>query len=125
MQDGLTGWQVCCAWRALLQRWVASGACAAAEGVPLQVLGFSGYGAAPALDRGVATNKALEDLFIAPLAVPKPPQRFYYIFQEPVRTAPEDLQDPARIDALYRQVQLLDEKGASCLIVLLFCFFAG
>ena len=55
--------------------------------------------------RGVATNKALEDLFIAPFAVPKPPQRFYYIFQEPVKTAPEDLKDPAKIDALYRQVR--------------------
>ena len=54
--------------------------------------------------RGVAQNKALEDLFIAPFAVPKPPQRFYYIFQEPVHTRREDLKDPARVDALYRQV---------------------
>ena len=53
----------------------------------------------------MAENKALEDLFIAPFAVPRPPQRFYYIFQEPVRTAPEDLKDPARIAALYRQAR--------------------
>lgn len=55
--------------------------------------------------RGVAQNKELEDLFIAPFAVPRPPQRFYYIFQAPVHTSREDLKDPARVDALYREAR--------------------
>ena len=67
--------------------------------------------------RGVAQNKALEDLFIAPFAVPKPPSRFYYIFQEPVWTAPEDLKDPAKISALYQQVRSLSRTYLH-----LFCF---
>lgn len=66
-------------------------------------------------DRGVAAQ-GQEDLFIAPFAVPKPPQRFYYLFQEPVQTTPEDLKDPARVNALYRQIKGSVEGGIEYLL---------
>ena len=45
-----------------------------------------------------------EELFIAPLAVPKAPQRFYYKFGRPVRTTREDQNNPERVEQLYREV---------------------
>lgn len=54
--------------------------------------------------RGVSQNKELEDLFISPFAVPKPPQRFYYLFGTPIETSRADLDDPDRVGQLYRQV---------------------
>jgi hypothetical protein len=54
--------------------------------------------------RGVSEDKSLEDLFIAPFAVPKAPERFYYVFQQPIQTSPDDLKDPERVQQLYRQV---------------------
>lgn len=54
--------------------------------------------------RGVSEDKALEDLFIAPFAVPRAPQRFYYKFGKPIETSRADLDDPARVNQLYRQV---------------------
>lgn len=54
--------------------------------------------------RGVSEDKTLEDLFIAPFAIPKAPQRFYYLFGKPIETSRADLDDPARVGQLYRQV---------------------
>ena len=48
-----------------------------------------------------------EELFIAPLAVPKAPQRFYYKFGRPVRTTREDQNNPERVEQLYREVMYL------------------
>ena len=56
------------------------------------------------IHRGVSEDKTLEDLFIAPFAVPKAPQRFYYLFGKPIETCRADLEDPARVSQLYRQV---------------------
>ncbi len=52
----------------------------------------------------MSEDKELEDLFIAPFAVPKAPQRFYYLFGKPIKTSRADLDDPARVGHLYRQV---------------------
>ena len=54
--------------------------------------------------RGVSKGDLEEELFIAPLAVPKAPERFYYKFGRPVRTAREDQNDPERVQQLYQEV---------------------
>lgn len=46
-----------------------------------------------------------EELFIAPLAVPKAPERFYYKFGRPVRTCKEDQNNPERVQQLYQEVR--------------------
>ena len=46
-----------------------------------------------------------EELFIAPLAVPKAPERFYYKFGRPVRTTKEDQNNPERVQQLYQEVR--------------------
>lgn len=56
--------------------------------------------------RGVSQGDLDEELFIAPFAVPKAPQRFYYKFGRPVRTTREDQNDPARVEQLYQEVIL-------------------
>ena len=74
--------------------------------------------------RGVSQNKELEDLFIQPLAVPTAPARYYYIFQEPIRTQRSDLDNPERVEQLYRQVRthsaLCWHRGLDTLLQLLF-----
>ena len=59
-----------------------------------------------ALRRGVSQGDLEEELFIAPLAVPKAPQRFYYKFGRPVRTSRADQNNPERVQQLYQEVQL-------------------
>ncbi|KAK9908919.1 hypothetical protein WJX75_004666 [Coccomyxa subellipsoidea] len=70
----------------------------------------------PQARRGVSEDKALEDLFIAPFAVPRAPQRFYYKFGKPIETSRADLDDPARVNRLYRQVKSEVEGGISFLL---------
>ncbi|EIE25026.1 alpha/beta-hydrolase [Coccomyxa subellipsoidea C-169] len=70
----------------------------------------------PQARRGVSEDKELEDLFIAPFAVPKAPQRFYYLFGKPIETSRADLDDPARVGHLYRQVKGEVESGISFLL---------
>jgi len=57
--------------------------------------------------RGVASGNLDEELFIAPLAVPKAPERFYYKFGRPVVTSKEDQNNPERVQQLYQEVQFL------------------
>ena len=45
----------------------------------------------------------MDETFVQPLAVPKLPARFYFRFQAPIRTRPEDLEDRGKCDSLYRQ----------------------
>ncbi|CAL8462015.1 g1546 [Coccomyxa elongata] len=70
----------------------------------------------PQARRGVSEDKTLEDLFIAPIAIPKAPQRFYYLFGKPIETSRADLDDPARVSQLYRQVKGEVESGISFLL---------
>ena len=56
--------------------------------------------------RGVSLGDLEEELFIAPLAIPKAPQRFYYKFGRPVQTSREDQNNPERVQQLYQEVQL-------------------
>ena len=56
-----------------------------------------------------------EELFIAPLAVPKAPERFYYKFGRPVRTSKEDQNNPERVQQLYQEVRTTTKANGSCL----------
>ena len=48
----------------------------------------------------------MDETFVQPLAVPKLPARFYFRFQAPIRTRPEDLEDRDKCDGLYRQTKV-------------------
>lgn len=53
---------------------------------------------------------------MAPLAVPKlPPNRLYFLFQQPIQTSPEDVKDRERCDELYRQTKQSVQEGLSWL----------
>ena len=56
--------------------------------------------------RGVANMADMDETFVQPLAVPKLPARFYFRFQAPIRTRPEDLEDRDKCDSLYRQTKV-------------------
>ena len=68
--------------------------------------------------RGVSLGDLDEELFIAPLAVPKAPQRFYYKFGRPVQTSREDQNNPERVQQLYQEVQLNLPSRLQCLHLL-------
>ncbi|GLC37786.1 hypothetical protein PLESTM_000648100 [Pleodorina starrii] len=55
--------------------------------------------------RGVSVSEEVEDSLIAPLAAPKPPARFYFLFGAPIRTDPRAAGDRAAMDELYGRVR--------------------
>ena len=72
----------------------------------------------PQARQGVTADKGGEkESFISPLAVPKlPPRRMYFLFQKPIQTGPEDLEDRARVEELYCQVKADVEGGLQYLL---------
>lgn len=56
---------------------------------------------------GSGTNGEEEqESFISPLALPKlPPRRMYFLFQKPIITSSEDLEDRVRCEELYNEVK--------------------
>ena len=73
----------------------------------------------PQARRGVAAGGLADEpeSFVSPLALPKlPPRRMYFLFQKPISTTPEDLQDRARCEELYVQVKSEVEGGLEYLL---------
>ncbi|EFN58302.1 hypothetical protein CHLNCDRAFT_142297 [Chlorella variabilis] len=72
-------------------------------------------GGLPQARRGVSASGE-EESFVAPLAVPRlPPGRLYFLFQQPIHTSPDDLQDRERCDELYRATRQSVEDGLAWL----------
>jgi len=58
-----------------------------------------------------------EEAFVSPLAVPKfPPRRMYFLFQKPIATRKEDMEDRARVEELYAEVKGSVEGGLEYLL---------
>ncbi|KAI3428285.1 hypothetical protein D9Q98_006664 [Chlorella vulgaris] len=73
-------------------------------------------GGLPQARQGVSAAAAEAESFVAPLAVPKlPPNRLYFLFQQPIQTSPEDVKDRERCDELYRQTKQSVQEGLSWL----------
>lgn len=75
-------------------------------------------GGVPQARRGVSADAfGEEEDFVAPVAVPRlPPRRLYFLFQQPIHTAPADTQDRARCDALYAQTRRAVQDGIAWLL---------
>lgn len=73
--------------------------------------------ALPQARQGVTADDGERESFVSPLAVPKlPPRRMYFLFQKPIKAGPEDLEDRARCEDLYRQVKGDVEGGLQYLL---------
>jgi pimeloyl-ACP methyl ester carboxylesterase len=58
-----------------------------------------------------------EESFISPLALPKlPPRRMYFLFQKPITTSVEDLDDRVRVEQLYNEVKGQVQGGLDYLL---------
>ncbi|KAI7839273.1 hypothetical protein COHA_006971 [Chlorella ohadii] len=74
-------------------------------------------GGLPQARKGVAAASFEQESFVAPLATPKlPPGRLYFVFQPPIHTSPEDLQDRQRCDEKYRATKASVEEGIAWLL---------
>jgi len=72
---------------------------------------------APQARRGAAKSEgAPQDTFVFPVIRPKVPNRFYFLLGEPIKTEKADLEDPARVDALYKEVKGSLEGGIDYLL---------
>lgn len=74
--------------------------------------------AAPQARRGVNANSSdSKDSFVSPLAMPKlPPNRLYYMFQQPVELNPDMVDDRDQCDAVYASIRHSVESGMQYLL---------
>jgi pimeloyl-ACP methyl ester carboxylesterase len=75
----------------------------------------------PQARRGVSAGgrngEEEEESFISPLALPKlPPRRMYFLFQKPITTSVEDLDDRVRVEELYNEVKGQVQGGLDYLL---------
>jgi hypothetical protein len=74
-------------------------------------------GGLPQARQGVSAAAAEAESFVAPLAVPKlPPNRLYFLFQQPIQTSPEDVKVGVvccdRLCVVYGWLCILFPQGA-------------
>ena len=67
----------------------------------------------PQARRGLSADKfGEEESFVSPFVAPKvPPNRLYFVFQQPITTSPEDAKDREKCDAVYKEVKTSVEDG--------------
>jgi len=70
----------------------------------------------PQARRGIKANGTEDEMFIAPLSVPKPPERFYFSFGEAIVTSKEDANNPQRVRELYSQTKAALEGDIAWLL---------
>jgi pimeloyl-ACP methyl ester carboxylesterase len=81
-----------------------------AAGLPQARRGVSAAGSG-------ANGEEEHESFISPLALPKlPPRRMYFLFQKPITTSADDLQDRIRCEELYNEVKGQVQGGLNYLL---------
>lgn len=76
----------------------------------------NGQSRLPAARTGVNATSGDDFEFAAPLLAPAPPQRFYYVFRQPIDTTPELAADKEACDVLYKHVKAEVEDGLGYLL---------
>lgn len=76
------------------------------------------FGQLPTARKGSSVSDDIDESFIPPVPSPfsGPPNRFYYLFGEPMTLTKADAEDPAAVEALYEDLRHRVEGGIDYLL---------